>query len=81
MYYNRFGNTVNYLVAMYPDQVAAFSQADIVALAQRQAKIDRPCCGPEVARRNAAINFPVPFIPSASTQRIGLKCCKGKYRW
>ena len=44
MYYNRFGNTVNYLVANFPEQVASMSMAQQNSIAQTQARIDRPCC-------------------------------------
>ena len=45
MYYNRFGNTVNYLVANFPEQVASMSMAQQNLIARNQARIDRPCCG------------------------------------
>lgn len=45
MYYNRFGNTVNYLVANFPEQVASMSMAQQNSIAKTQARIDRPCCG------------------------------------
>ena len=44
MYYNRFGNTVDYLVANFPEQVASMSMAQQNSIAQTQARIDRPCC-------------------------------------
>ncbi len=56
MYYDRFGNTVNYLVANYPSCVANMSESQRDALARRQARIDRPCC------RQYDANIPLPFI-------------------
>ena len=44
MYYDRFGNTVDYLVANYPCCVANMSESQRYALARRQARIDYPCC-------------------------------------
>lgn len=41
MYYNRFGNTVNYLVANFPEQVASMSMAQQNSIAQTQARIDK----------------------------------------
>lgn len=78
MYYDRFGNTVNYLVANFPGQVASMSMAQQRALAVNQSKIDYPCC--KVAVLNAKVRNPLPFIPSASTQALGKRCCQMKWR-
>ena len=76
--YNRFGNTPQYLCYKYPKCVADMSGAEIQALAQKQAKIDYPCC--KAKALSAKLAFPVPFIPSARTRALGLACCKRKQR-
>lgn len=64
MYYNRFGNTVNYLVANFPEQVASMSMAQQSSLAQNQASIDNPCCPRKYA------DIALPFI------NPNRPCCK-----
>ena len=56
MYYDRFGNTVDYSVACYPCCVANMSESQRYTLAHRQARIDYPCCG------QYEVNIPLPFI-------------------
>lgn len=64
MYYNRFGNTVDYLVANFPEQVASMSMAQQNSIAQTQARIDNPCCPRKYA------DIALPFI------NPNRPCCK-----
>ncbi len=79
MYYDRFGNTPQYLCRNFPNLVAEMSPMERRAIAENQAQIDVPCCASKAQR--AKMEIPLPFIPDADTQRMGLCCCKRKWRW
>lgn len=73
----QYPNYVQQFVMLYPDQI---NTINIREFSERQARIDRPCCGGRLTELKAQVRHPLPFAgsPYNTTGPFPVKCCMKK---